>query len=271
MPKHEQSTRGGEYRARGRDHSRERYAERGHRVEQDRDHRRRRQRSPSYDSSDSGSYDSGSSRNPSPRRPTRRHTAAPPAYSDSEDREYRDRGRDHRRQPARQYYSEESRSRSRERGGLVEDLLAAVGLIQSKNKDRPRQERSRSRGGEGNRKNTQKAIQAALTAAAMEAFRTRKEGKLTPQRLMQIAGAAIAAGGLDALVDRSGGSGGNGGGSMRSIIESVVASLAAGKAVKHGREEGIASKVGSGMVGLAAKTLARSMSQGPTRRRTNKY
>ena len=122
------------------------------------------------------------------------------------------------------------------------------------------------------KKNTREALQAALTAAAMEAFRTRKEGKLTPQRLMQIAGAAIAAGGLDVLVDRSGGNGG----SLKTIIESVVGGLATGKtmgrSIKHKRDESVGNKVGSSMVGMAAKQLlGRSSSQGPRRSRTTKY
>ncbi|KAK6353655.1 hypothetical protein TWF696_005617 [Orbilia brochopaga] len=259
MPKHEQSTRNGEYRSRSRDrHERDRH---------DRDHRRRRHRSPSYDSYSSSDSDDSDyySRSPSPhRRPSRRHTSAA-IHSDNEDRGHR--GRDRRGRTTREYHSEESPSR--ERGGIVEDLLAAIGLVQAKSKDRSRRDRSRS--GEDGRKTSREALQAALTAAAMEAFRTRKEGKLTPQRLMQIAGAAIAAGGLDALVDRNGGNGG----SMKSIIESVVAGLATGKTlgktVKHRREGSVGDKVGTGFVGMATKALTRSLSQGPTRRRTNKY
>jgi len=110
-----------------------------------------------------------------------------------------------------------------------------------------------------------------LTAAAMEAFRTRKEGKLTPQRLMQIAGAAIAAGGLDALVERHGH-----GGSTKHIIESVVAGLATGKTVggklKQKRDGSVGDKVGSGIVGMATrKLLSRSMSRGPNRRKTSRF
>ncbi|KAF3922272.1 hypothetical protein ABW20_dc0104680 [Dactylellina cionopaga] len=262
MSRNDRSTRGREYR--------------DHRSEKDRfdvkdreTRRRRRHRSPSYDSSsssDSDSYDSDSSREYS-RRPSRRHTAA---YSDGEGR--RDRGREHRRRE-REYHSEESPER--ERGGIVEDLLAAVGLIQSKHKDGgSRRDRSGPDSDE-RKKNTREALQAALAAAAMEAFRTRKEGKLTPQRLMQIAGAAIAAGGLDVLIDRSGGSEGGTGGSMKSIVESVVAGLATsktmGKKVKHKRDESTGNKLGAGVVGMAAKHLARSMSQGPRRSRTTKY
>jgi len=97
----------------------------------------------------------------------------------------------------------------------------------------------------------------------MEAFRTRKEGKLTPQRLMQIAGAAIAAGGLDALIDSRGGGGGSG---MKSIVESVIAGLATsktmGKNIKHKREGSVESKVKTGMVGMATKQLlSRSLSR----------
>lgn len=276
MSKHERSTRGGdrEYRE---TYTRDSRKDRHERSDRDRDttRRRRRHRSPSYDSSSESdsddSYYSDSSRGPSPRRPTRRHTAAAP-HSDGE-RGYRSsRGRDRRRHES-EYYSDRSPSRSRERekGNIVEDLLAAVGLIQSKHKDGSSRSNRSAGDDDARKKNTREALQAALTAAAMEAFRTRKEGKLTPQRLMQIAGAAIAAGGLDVLVDRSGGNGG----SMRSIIESVVGGLATSKTVggkmKHDRGEGVASKLSSGVVGMAAKHLARSLSQGPTRRKTTKY
>ncbi|KAK6496055.1 hypothetical protein TWF481_002080 [Arthrobotrys musiformis] len=268
------------------------------RSEKDRDTRRRRRRSPSYSSeSDSDdSYYSDYSRGASPpRRPTRRHTAAAPAshphaHSDGEERGYRkSRGRDRRGHDS-DYYSDRSPSRSRERrekGSVVEDLLAAIGLLQSKHKDdKGTSSRSAAAGGpedEHRKKKTREALQAALTAAAMEAFRTRKDGKITPQRLMQIAGAAIAAGGLDVLVDqaaRLGGKGGEGGnsGNMRTIIESVVGTLAASKSLGGGNgkhrgagEASLGAKIGSGVVNLAAKHLARSMSQGPTRRKTTRY
>lgn len=274
MSKHEKSTRFGEREFRDSRDARDSRKDRHERSDKDRDtRRRRRHRSPSYDSeSDSDdSYYSDSSRGPSPRRPTRRHTTA---QSDGEERGYRSsRGRDRsrdRRRHSQDYYSDRSPSREREKGSIVEDLLAAVGLIQSKHKD-GRTHRSAGGDDETRKKNTREALQAALTAAAMEAFRTRKDGKITPQRLMQIAGAAIAAGGLDVLIDKSGGNSG----SMRSIIESVVGGLATSKTmggkIKHNREETVGSKVGSGVVGMAARHLARSLSQGPTRRKTTRY
>lgn len=274
MSKHEKSTRFGERELHDSRDARDSRKDRHERAEKDHStRRRRRHRSPSYDSSDSDSDSdsySSSSRDPSPRRPTRRRTTA---HSDGEERGYRSsRGRDHRRH-GQDYYSDRSPSREREKGNIVEDLLAAVGLIQSKHKD-GRSHRSAS-DDEARKKNTREALQAALTAAAMEAFRTRKDGKITPQRLMQIAGAAIAAGGLDALIDRSGGSSSGSGGSMRSIIESVVGGLATSKTmggkIKHKRDESVGNKVGSGVVGMAARHLARSLSQGPTRRKTSRY
>ncbi|KAK6542331.1 hypothetical protein TWF694_006290 [Orbilia ellipsospora] len=270
MSKNDRSTRGREYRDRSRDRY-DRY-DRHERSDRDRDttRRSRRHRSPSYDSysdSESSGYSSDSSSEPSRRRPSRRHTTA---YSDGEEKGHKSRGREHRRRE-REYYSEESPSRERKgKAGIVEDLLAAVGLIQSKDHDR--RDRSDGHVPEERKKQTREALQAALTAAAMEAFRTRKEGKLTPQRLMQIAGAAIAAGGLDVIVDRSGGNGG----SLKTVIESVVAGLATGKTmgknIKHKREDdSVGNKVGTGVVGMAAKHLARSLSQGPRRSRTTKY
>lgn len=263
-------------KSRGRDRSYDRH-DRYERTEKDRSEKdrsekdrgdtrshRRRHRSPSYDSSETDSdYSSDSSRGPSPRRRSHRRAAT---HSDSEAQKYRNsRGRDHRRRD-REYHSEESPSR--ERGGIVDDLLAAVGLLQSKNKSGSHRSGGDS---EDRKKHTREALQAALTAAAMEAFRTRKEGKLTPQRLMKIAGAAIAAGGLDAVIDRNGGDGG----SMKSIIESVVAGMATsktmGKSIKHKRDESVGNKVGSGVIGMATKHLTRSLSQGPRRSRTTKY
>lgn len=273
MSKYEKSARVGEREFRDTHDVRDSRKDRHERPEPEksRDTRRhRRHRSPSYDSSsgsDSDDYSSDSSREPSPRRPSRRHTTA---HSDGEERGYRSsRGREHGRRE-RGYYSDRSPSREKEKGSVVEDLLAAVGLIQSKHNDG---RSHRSAGDDDSRKkNTREALQAALTAAAMEAFRTRKEGKLTPQRLMQIAGAAIAAGGLDALIDRSGGSTG---GSMRNIVESVVGGLATSKTmggkIKHKRDESVGNKVGSGVIGMAAKHIARSLSQGPARRKTSRY
>ncbi|KAK6502671.1 hypothetical protein TWF506_003249 [Arthrobotrys conoides] len=294
MSKYEKAPRFDEREVRD---SRDSRKDRHDRSEKDRDTRRssRRHRSPSYDSySDSDDYySSDSSRGPSPRRPARRHTTAATkparAHSDGEERAYRkSRGRDRRGHDS-DYYSDRSpsRSRSRERvkGNIVEDLLAAIGVLQSKHKDDRSHSRSAGAGGpddEARKKKTREALQAALTAAAMEAFRTRKDGKITPQRLMQIAGAAIAAGGLDVLVEKAGslGNGKNGGegGSMRSLIESVVGGLATsktlgGKGGKHGTrgEESLGAKIGSGVVNMAAKHLARSLSQGPTRRKTSRY
>ncbi|KAK6330615.1 hypothetical protein TWF718_002812 [Orbilia javanica] len=287
--KYEKSTRFDEREVRD---SRDSRRDRHDRSEKDRDtRRRRRHRSPSYDSySDSDDSYSDYSRGPSPRRPTRRHTTAPAppqAHSDGEERGHRrSRGRDRRGHDS-DYYSDRSpsRSRSRERakGSIVEDLLAAIGVIQSKQGST----RSAALGpeDEARKKKTREALQAALTAAAMEAFRTRKDGKITPQRIMQIAGAAIAAGGLDVLVEkagslgnsRGGGSGGDNG-NLRTIIESIVGTIASsktlgGKGGKHGTrgEESLGAKIGSGVVNMAAKHLARSFSQGPTRRKTTRY
>jgi len=244
-----------------------------------RDHgHNRRKRDSSYDSqSDSGSSDS--SYEPSPRRrspPRHRsshHHKSRAAYSDGENLDNQ-RGRDKRRY----YESEDEGEESPTRRNVIEDLLLAVGLIRAKGKGDGRDRSSRSdrddRYGDmpaGEKKKSQKqALQAALTAAAVEAFRTRKEGGFTPQRLMQIAGAAIAAGGLDAIVDRNPNSGG-----LKHIIESIVAGLAAGntvgKQVKHSRPGGVKNKVAGGAVGMVAKKLlSRSLSRGPERRRSRR-
>lgn len=244
--------------------------------DQERPHKSRRHRSPSYDSaSDSDdSFDTVYSREPSPRRPSRRHTTAA-SHSDPEDRGYRGRDKERRR---RDSYSDYSPSPERTRRGVVDDLLAAVGIIQNKQKDRGHSTRDgRSRDDDERKKNVAQALQAALTAAAMEAFRTRKEGKFTPQRIMQIAGAAIAAGGMDALIDNRSGGNGN---SMKHLIESIVAGLATsktmGKTIKQKREGSVDNKMKTGMVGMAARQLlARSLSKGagtaPRRRRTDRY
>jgi len=262
----------------------------------DRHQGRHRKRSPSYSSYDSESsytdseYESSPPRrragSPGPAPPSRRKTTAVgstssrhhhdksrAAYSDSENRDRR--GRDARRK----YYEEEDEDESPTRRNVVEDLLAAVGLIHAKNgDDNHRRDRSRrdSRDDDREYSNEEKkgkqrqALQAALTAAAVEAYRTRKEGGLTAQRLMRIAGAAIAAGGLDAIVDRNPNSGG-----LKHIVESIVAGLATsntvGKSVKHRPPGSIKDKVGTGLVGsMAKKILSRSLSRGPERRRSRR-
>jgi len=114
-----------------------------------------------------------------------------------------------------------------------------------------------SRGDDPDRKKKQmQALQAAITAAAVEAYRSRKEpGGFTAQKLMRIAGAAIAAGGLDAIVDKNPNSG-----SLRHIAEAVVGGLATSKTVgpsiRHRREGGMKGRARDGLVAAAAGKIA---------------
>jgi len=122
------------------------------------------------------------------------------------------------------------------------------------------------------RKKTQtQALQAAITAAAVEAYRIRKEpGGFTAEKLVRIAGAAIAAGGLDVIIDRNPNSG-----SLRHIAEAVVGGLATSKTVgprmRYMGEGGIRGKAKEGLVAAAAGKVAerrlgdRSRSRGARR------
>ena len=124
----------------------------------------------------------------------------------------RDRGRDRdgRGRDSSRYrrYSSDSRSRSRSR-------------------DRDRKHRERSEG------RISQAARAALTAGAVEAFRSRKDpGEWTGEKGKRILTAAVTAAGTDGLVDRDPKKH-----SKRHMVESTLAGLAATHFVNGGRSQ----------------------------------
>lgn len=125
--------------------------------------------------------------------------------------------------------SKDSRSRSRDRG----DRSRSRG-----GRDRRRHSssssRSRSRGG-GDKSNEKigQALKAAITAGAAEAFRARKEpGGWGGQKGKRILTAAIAAGGVDGLVDRDPDKH-----SKRHVLGSALAGLATTRVINGPRSQ----------------------------------
>ena len=131
------------------------------------------------------------------------------------------------RRPRRDRYDSSSESSSDEseegsshnKKSIIEDIMGAFGLIgaekaiSSKHRDESSSGavaksghssgRDRHAHEEESRAKKKQALQAAVTAAAIEAWRMKSDKHSTPaQRLMRIASAAIAAGGLDAIIDR---------------------------------------------------------------------
>ncbi|KAJ5630802.1 uncharacterized protein N7484_010902 [Penicillium longicatenatum] len=124
----------------------------------------------------------------------------------------RDRGRDRdgRGRASSRYrgYSSDSRSRSR-----------------SRDRDRKRRERSEGR--------ISQAARAALTAGAVEAFRSRKDpGEWTGEKGKRVLTAAVTAAGTDGLVDRDPKKH-----SKRHMVESTLAGLAATHFMNGGRSQ----------------------------------
>ena len=97
-------------------------------------------------------------------------------------------------------------------------------------------------------------MQAALTAGAVEAFRTRKDpGPWTGEKGKRVLTAAIGAGGVDGLIDRDPNKNGT-----RNTIEAVIGGLAANRLANGPRSSsrGRGGGGGSGLKDLAACGLA---------------
>ncbi|KAI9735240.1 MAG: hypothetical protein M1834_001830 [Cirrosporium novae-zelandiae] len=185
-----------------------------------------------------------------------------------------------RRSGRHEYYSSESeydspspRPKPRRRKSVLEKgaealgiggLVGAVAGHRSRSRSRDRY-RSRSRGGRyrsysydsrsrSRNRDNDKLIQAgkaALTAAAVEAFRARNEpGGWTGEKGKRILTAAIGAGGVDTLVDNHPEKHGK-----RHLIESVVGGLAANRLVNGPRESRSRSRHGG-------RSRSRSRSKG---------
>ncbi|KAJ5137868.1 uncharacterized protein N7443_009841, partial [Penicillium atrosanguineum] len=189
-------------------------------------------------------YDSASSTSPSPSRNRRRKSlgetalgafglgaAASSSRRSDRDRDPRGRRRSSSRHGGRSSYSSSrSRSRSRDRGA--------------------RSGRNRQR----SEQRMQQAARAALTAGAVEAFRSRKEpGAWTGDKGKRILTAAVTAAGTDGLVDKDPKKHGT-----RHVIESTLAGLATSHFVNGGRSQsrGRGSNGRSRSSGGALKDLA---------------
>lgn len=160
---------------------------------------------------------------------------------------------DDRRRTARyDSYSDSSVSPPRRRKSLGEQALAALGVGgaaaalggRERSRSRHRSRRSRSyssspddrRRGHSRARSQDRIVQAgkaALTAAAAEAFRARKEpGGWTGEKGKRIITAALASGGADTLLDKNGNKHGT-----RHVIESAVAGLATNRLVNGPRSQ----------------------------------
>ncbi|MCJ1336042.1 hypothetical protein MMC09_001317 [Bachmanniomyces sp. S44760] len=122
----------------------------------------------------------------------------------------------------------DNRSRSRRRG----------------RDDSSSRSRSRSRGGDRNAK-IQQAVKAALTAGAVEAFRSRKEpGGWAGDKGKRVLTAAIGAGGIDGIVDRDPNKHG-----MRHTAEAVIGGLAGNRLINGTRDRSRSRSRGRGASG----------------------
>ncbi|KAJ5527693.1 hypothetical protein N7513_011852 [Penicillium frequentans] len=194
---------------------------------------------------------------------------------------YRSRARPSRdyddRRPRRSRYSSPSPSpsppRHRRRKSFSEQAMSAIGLGSAASRGRDRDgrgrdssrhrryssdSRSRSRSRDRERKRRERsegrisqAARAALTAGAVEAFRSRKDpGEWTGEKGKRILTAAVTAAGTDGLVDRDPNKH-----SKRHMVESTLAGLAATHFVNGSRSQSRgrnSRKSSSGLKDLAA-------------------
>ncbi|OKP12173.1 hypothetical protein PENSUB_2333 [Penicillium subrubescens] len=180
-------------------------------------------------------YSSASSSSPSPSRHRRRKSFGETALgalglgsvasrqSDRTDRTDRGRARSSSRRRGRDYSSSRSRSRSRDR-------------------DRNHRQRSEQR--------LAQAARAALTAGAVEAFKSRKDpGDWTGAKGKRILTAAVTAAGADGLIDKDPKKH-----SGRHVVESTLAGLAASHFVRGGSSS--KGRDGRGRSGSGLKDLA---------------
>lgn len=200
------------------------------------------------------------------------------AYAERSDRDRDDRRRS-RRDRERNRDDSSSRSTSpQKKKSLVDDIMASFGLAGKESSSRSggsrddRDRRGTSRrhdrddGNNDGERQEQKAqaLKAAITAAALEAWRTRKNKTLTPtERMMRIASAAVAAGGLDVMIDRNPDSHG-----LRHIAEAVVGGLVTSKTVGGNieRKDGFRNKIMDTVIGRStagAHSMYAKRSNGP--------
>ncbi|KAK6359201.1 hypothetical protein TWF696_000365 [Orbilia brochopaga] len=136
----------------------------------------------------------------------------------------------------------------------VDEVLDALGLLHIKHSPSKRQLSSPDPEKYAQQK---QALQAAVTAAAIEAWRSHsRPGGFNAQKVVRVIVAAIAAGGVDILMDNHPGHE-----KMRDIAEAVVGGLATSKTlggkITHRREGGAQGKMIDGFIALAASKMVR--------------
>jgi len=255
-------------------------------------------RSVSSDSSSSSS-DSGSDNSPDPRhrQPYRASTVAV-APRDVNDKYYYARAPPNPYYSSRQAYSDDEGSRrnidssrqskrtapnkslAKQNGrshhsSLIEDFLAALGLSDDAAYDVQNRSPEEQEEAEKNREKLRAAVQAALTAGAIEAWRTRKAKGSKKNKAARVLIATLAAGGLDTAMARY-----NKGEHLAGIAESIIGGLAMsstmGGQITHRRGGGPQGKAADGLIAVATSKLfkelpgpnsGRSKSAGPSRRK----
>ncbi|KAK6360065.1 hypothetical protein TWF730_006219 [Orbilia blumenaviensis] len=150
----------------------------------------------------------------------------------------------------------------------VDEVLDAFGLLHIKNDPSRRQLSSPDPEKYAKQK---QALQAAVTAAAIEAWRTHsKPGGFNLQKVIRVIVAAIAAGGVDVLVESRPGHD-----RMRDIAEAVVGGLATSKTlggkITHRREGGAQGKMIDGFIALAASKMVKPPKPDEIERRKKEY
>ncbi|KAK6345758.1 hypothetical protein TWF718_007665 [Orbilia javanica] len=150
----------------------------------------------------------------------------------------------------------------------VDEVLDAFGLLHIKNNPSKRQLSSPDPEKYVKQK---QALQAALTAAAIEAWRSHsRPGGFNLQKVIRVLAAAIAAGGVDVLVENRPGHD-----KMRDIAEAVVGGLATSKAlggkITHRREGGAQGTMIDGFIALAASKMVKPPKQDEIKWRKKRY
>ncbi|KAK6504539.1 hypothetical protein TWF481_006480 [Arthrobotrys musiformis] len=150
----------------------------------------------------------------------------------------------------------------------VDDVLDALGLLHIKNDPSRRQLSSPDPEKYAKQK---QALQAAVTAAAIEAWRSHsKPGGFSLQKIIRVVVAAIAAGGVDVLVESRPGHN-----DLRDIAEAVVGGLATSKTlggkITHRREGGTKGMMIDGFIALAASKMVKPPKQDEIEWRKKKY
>ncbi|KAF3098942.1 hypothetical protein TWF102_005981 [Orbilia oligospora] len=150
----------------------------------------------------------------------------------------------------------------------VDEVLDAFGLLHIKNNPSKRQLSSPDPEKYAKQK---QALQAAVTAAAIEAWRSHsKPGGFNLQKLIRVLVAGIAAGGVDVLVENRPGHD-----KLRDIAEAVVGGLATSKTlggkITHRREGGAQGTMIDGFIALAASKMVKPPKKDEIEWRKKKY